>query len=55
MHRAQCYYDLKDFKNAIEDLDKGLNVKDDDPQVHYRLGLAFYAAGNYKECTRSLK
>lgn len=55
MHRAQCYYDLGDYEKSIEDLNTALDIKRDDPQVHYRLGLSQYAHGQFKECVRSLK
>ena len=31
MHRAQCYYDLKEFDKSIEDLHLALKIKEDDP------------------------
>jgi tetratricopeptide (TPR) repeat protein len=43
MHRAQCYYDQGEHADSIKDLNLALSIKEDDPQVHYRLGLAFYA------------
>ena len=55
MHRAQCYYDLTEYHNSIKDLNLALVIKEDDPQVHYRLGLAFYADADFKQCVRALK
>ena len=55
MHRAQCYYDLKQFDQAILDLETGLNIQENDPQLFYRLGLAHYADSNYKKCVSCLK
>jgi tetratricopeptide (TPR) repeat protein len=44
MHRAQCEYDQGHHEKSIEDLQQGLEVGANDPQVLYKLGLSFYAA-----------
>jgi len=31
MHRAQCYFDLKEFEEAIKDLNQALVIREDDP------------------------
>jgi hypothetical protein len=46
---------LKEYNKAVEDLNIGLGIKEDDPQVHYRLGIAFYADKNFKDCVKYLK
>ena len=55
MNRAQCYYDLKLFTESIRDLTAALQINEADPQVLYRLGLAFYAFEKYKKCIKTLK
>ena len=55
MHRAQCYYDREEYDLSIKDLNLGLKINEDDPQVFYRLGLSYYADENYKLCVRTLK
>ena len=55
MHRAQCNYDLGDYDLSIEDLNLALTINEEDPQVHYRLGLSYFAEGDYKNCVKSLK
>jgi tetratricopeptide (TPR) repeat protein len=52
MNRAQCHYELKQFNEAIEDLESALKINQTDPQVHYKLGLAYFAFEKYR---RSIK
>jgi len=54
-NRAQCYYDLRHYPDAIADLEMALNLKEDDPQVLYKLGLTFFAYQRYKKCIKTLK
>ena len=39
-NRAQCYYDMYQYQLAIEDLTRASSIKDTDPQIHYKLGMA---------------
>lgn len=55
MNRAQCYYDLGQYVESITDLTDALKVNENDPQVLYKLGLAYYAFEKYKKCIKTLK
>ena len=55
MNRAQCYYDLKMYTEAISDLITALQIDETDPQILYRLGLSYYAFEKYKKCIKTLK
>jgi tetratricopeptide (TPR) repeat protein len=55
MNRAQCYYDLKMYTQAIEDLTTAVNINATDPQILYRLGISYYAFEKYKKCIKTLK
>ena len=37
---------------AIKDLDKGLEVEPSNAQLLYRVGLAYYANGEYRQCIK---
>lgn len=55
MNRSNCYYILENYKEAISDLDTALSISPKDPQLLYKLGLAYYKLPNYKRCIKTLK
>jgi len=55
MNRAQCYYDLRLHTESINDLTTAHELDDTDPQILYRLGLAYYAYEKNKKCIKTLK
>lgn len=55
MNRAQCFYDLQQFTESIDDLLTALKVNENDPQVLYKLGLSYYAFQKFKKCIGTLK
>ncbi len=55
MNRSDCYFILKNYKEAIQDLDSALLISPKDPQLFYKLGLAYYRQPNYKRCIKTLK
>lgn len=55
LHRAQCYFDQEIYDKSIEDLNLGLEISKQDPQLYYKLGLSLYAAEDYKKAVKSLK
>ena len=57
MNRSQCYFTQGKYQLAIEDLEFGLTVESEEnnPQVLYRLGLAYYSFEKNKRCIRILK
>ena len=55
MNRAQCYFELQHFTESIQDLERALEVDENDPKVLYKLGLSYYAFDKYKRCIKKLK
>lgn len=55
MHRSNCFYVLESYEEAIADLDLALSISPKDPQILYKLGLAYYKLPNYKRCIKTLK
>ena len=57
MNRADCFYGMKQYHDAIDDLQTALeiNPEEDNPQVLYKLGLTYYAFGKYRRCVKTLK
>lgn len=55
MNRSQCYYDIGEYTQSIEDLNSALKVDPSDAKVLYKLGLSFYAFEKYKKCIKTLK
>lgn len=43
MHKAQCEYDMGNYLQSIEDLEKAELTSREDPKVLYKLGLSHYA------------
>ena len=54
-NRAQCYFDKQEYQLAIDDLDRALTVKETDPQVLYKQGIAYFAFKKYKKCIKTMK
>jgi tetratricopeptide (TPR) repeat protein len=52
---AQCYSDMNKYNEAISYLETALEENEDDPQVLYKLGLAFFADKKYKKSIKTLK
>ena len=50
-NRSQCYYDMGEYENSIQDLTQGLSFNNKDPQVLYKLGLTYFADKRFKKCT----
>ncbi|MBD3331908.1 tetratricopeptide repeat protein [candidate division GN15 bacterium] len=50
--RAALYLDNGSVQIAIADLETAEDLNDDDPQVHYGLGEAFFALGKYKKAAK---
>ena len=48
MNRSLCYSKQQKYDLAIEDLITGQKHNPSDPQLLYRLGLAYYANNDYK-------
>lgn len=55
MNRAQLNYELNKYTESIEDLERALAIKDDNPKILYKLGLSYYAFEKYKRCIKTLK
>ena len=57
MNRAQCFYTMASYDQAIEDLNQALDVEgeQDNPQLYYKLGLVYYAYEKYRRCIKTMK
>jgi tetratricopeptide (TPR) repeat protein len=55
MNRAQCHFELKNFTESIQDLERALSIDEHDPKVLYKLGLSYYAYEKFKRCIKTLK
>ena len=55
MDRSSLYCDMKFYNNAISDLTKALELKPNDPKIHYSRGLAFYKNEMFKEAINDFK
>ena len=56
LHKAHCEFDNGFFDKSIEDLQKGLETYQSDPELLYYLGLSYYATNeNYKEALNTFK
>jgi tetratricopeptide (TPR) repeat protein len=54
-NRSKTYYETKDYDQSAADLNKALEVNNEDPDVLYLLGLTYYADQKYKKCIKQLK
>ena len=59
-NRAQCYFDMKRYDKAADDLQTALQFEKHDSMcpksfLFYRLGLTYFADGKFKKCIKILK
>lgn len=48
MNRAQCHFELQQYTESIQDLERALAVDEHDPKILYKLGLSYYAFDKFK-------
>lgn len=46
---------MQQYQLAIDDLERALSIKDTDPQVLYKQGIAYFAFKKYKRCIKTMK
>ena len=54
-NRAQCYFEMGQYENAIADLDSALEQDPKDPQALYKQGLTYFRFEKYKKCIKTMK
>ena len=55
MNRGQCFYDQLLYDQAIKDMETALKISATDPQVLYKLGLAYYSHKKFRRAIRTFK
>jgi stress-induced-phosphoprotein 1 len=55
LNRSACYASLKNYKQAIIDADKTIELKQDWPKGYSRKGAALHGLGDYREAAEAYK